>query len=647
MSNNARSVTPNQGGHGRKSPFRMPPRSATAPLPYRAPSPELPLPQDCAFPVFPTTKSRSTTPTTPSALKLENAPLRPQADAHGIMAPISARNNVGGFLQRMNSITPGPFTASRSSTSIHNLGHGRTVTRGNLEDESQPPSASYTRTHSQRPSIAGSGHVKKSSFSSIFAGTRNPPLGEKSDGSPTICESPLPQTLLSDARYVPPPLPHNTTKYLPSDYPRQGTNTHDLWIQDRNSGSGSAPERAISSTSSELSKLNHKRQASVAAANRPLYEIGSTSTYKPHRTPPSRSASPITVDTRFSRSASRTRDRTDPRLNNAPPVPVPSRPEDFQIGNPHHTPTESVSSVGTSRSDVHSGSSRSSPPLSENSYLSGSRFLDEQSPPNIVEFDFQPTVARPAEQQEALPIKTCPTKSFSRPTHVRPVSENAQPEPENEPPESPTDPAIQSSRFATVPTVVDKQSSSRPAQGERSWSSQSQRSQTRTKREENLVFQVHPLQHLVATTKPLRATPASPARDTIPIRDTDNHAPALPCVRDQGTSSPVGRPTTTNKGNCRGCGELIQGKSVSSADGRLTGRYHKQCFVCKTCKKPFQTTDFYVIDNHPYCQRHYHVLNGSLCGSCDRGIEGQYLETEVKQKFHPHCFTCQVRVSSQ
>ena len=37
------------------------------------------------------------------------------------------------------------------------------------------------------------------------------------------------------------------------------------------------------------------------------------------------------------------------------------------------------------------------------------------------------------------------------------------------------------------------------------------------------------------------------------------------------------RPSTASKGTCRGCGETIRGKSVSSADGRLTGRYHKQC----------------------------------------------------------------------
>ncbi|RDL39139.1 uncharacterized protein BP5553_03479 [Venustampulla echinocandica] len=100
------------------------------------------------------------------------------------------------------------------------------------------------------------------------------------------------------------------------------------------------------------------------------------------------------------------------------------------------------------------------------------------------------------------------------------------------------------------------------------------------------------------------------------------------------------RRATASKGNCKACGEPIKGKSVSSADGRLTGRYHKQCFVCTTCKEPFQTSTFYVIDDAPYCERHYHKLNGSMCTTCDRGIEGQYLETERQQKFHPRCLTC-------
>lgn len=114
------------------------------------------------------------------------------------------------------------------------------------------------------------------------------------------------------------------------------------------------------------------------------------------------------------------------------------------------------------------------------------------------------------------------------------------------------------------------------------------------------------------------------------------------------TSDPERRPTTSssqrsiNKGDCKGCGKPITGKSVSSADGRLTGRYHKECFVCRTCRDPFPSAEFYVIRDAPYCEEHYHRLNNSVCASreCGRGIEGQFLETERKQKFHPNCLRC-------
>ncbi|UNI20538.1 hypothetical protein JDV02_006616 [Purpureocillium takamizusanense] len=95
-----------------------------------------------------------------------------------------------------------------------------------------------------------------------------------------------------------------------------------------------------------------------------------------------------------------------------------------------------------------------------------------------------------------------------------------------------------------------------------------------------------------------------------------------------------------SRGDCKACGLAIRGKSISSADGRLTGKYHKACFVCTTCSEPFSSAEFYVLDNKPYCEQHYHKLNGSLCGTCGRGIEGQYLEDESSVKHHPGCFRC-------
>ena len=45
------------------------------------------------------------------------------------------------------------------------------------------------------------------------------------------------------------------------------------------------------------------------------------------------------------------------------------------------------------------------------------------------------------------------------------------------------------------------------------------------------------------------------------------------------TRPSLSRRKTTNasKGDCRGCNQAITGKSVKAADGRLTGRYHKEC----------------------------------------------------------------------
>ena len=95
-------------------------------------------------------------------------------------------------------------------------------------------------------------------------------------------------------------------------------------------------------------------------------------------------------------------------------------------------------------------------------------------------------------------------------------------------------------------------------------------------------------------------------------------------------------------------------RSVASADGRLTGRYHKGCFVCTSCKSPFATADFYVLNDQPYCEQHYHELNGTTCAGCGRGIEGRYMETSSvstppdsrsrsvpsTKKFHTECLVC-------
>ncbi|CVK92898.1 uncharacterized protein FMAN_07698 [Fusarium mangiferae] len=147
-----------------------------------------------------------------------------------------------------------------------------------------------------------------------------------------------------------------------------------------------------------------------------------------------------------------------------------------------------------------------------------------------------------------------------------------------------------------------------------------------------------PLQRSDSQPRPLYAT--SPQDhihyDKVPelMRAHTLPPPNAPPVR-KGSQDPV-----RSRGNCKACGLAITGKSISSADGRLTGKYHKACFVCTTCSEPFTSAEFYVLNDKPYCEHHYHKLNGSLCGSCEKGIEGQYLEDEFSIKYHIGCFRC-------
>lgn len=100
------------------------------------------------------------------------------------------------------------------------------------------------------------------------------------------------------------------------------------------------------------------------------------------------------------------------------------------------------------------------------------------------------------------------------------------------------------------------------------------------------------------------------------------------------------RSGSRSRGYCRACTLPIMGPSIASADGRLSGRYHKSCFVCTTCSAPFTTAEFYVLNDLPYCEHHYHALNGSLCTSCGDGIEGEYAEDDEGKKHHARCWRC-------
>lgn len=569
-------------------------------MPSRPVSPVLPSPQDCAFPPFPTIRSRSTAPMTPleSSFSIPGSP-QEQAETAARHAPLNQRANAdGSMMQKVNGIVPDPFN-HREHGSFNSSGHTKSPSMGSSRDFVRSTSS---KTHVPRPSTSSSNYTSHPSLSSISAGPRST-LDRNKTEVPVVPSKPRPsfQDQSDGSAHVP----------LPS---------FDFGSFGRESGSGTLPkderEAASSETRSTIDRIHpepsarsHRPRPSVAAAAmQPLCDIGSTSSFKPSRSVRGRAVSPAVdkINTMQSVNEHAAQSRDDRRLGDAPPVPMPAQAAEASgLDNPYHKPHESTSSNESYSSGVKSGSSistqhestssngsysfgmkgdssRSIPPFNESSKPRDSQASDDNQASNMFKgFIFD--VEEPLTVEEPTPMQDEQIAGYLQPSRMNfPASSRAMKATTFPPHE---DAPVRNDLPATSPD--DYMSPSFAPQMDN-----------------------------------LRVSPAPPAHSRYPG----------PSVR---------RPSPASKGHCRGCGYLIQGKSVSSADGRLTGRYHKQCFVCQTCRRPFQTADFYVVKNQPYCARHYHELNHSLCTKCDRGIEGQYLETELQQKFHPYCFSCQ------
>ncbi|KAJ4402604.1 hypothetical protein N0V91_007143 [Didymella pomorum] len=259
-----------------------------------------------------------------------------------------------------------------------------------------------------------------------------------------------------------------------------------------------------------------------------------------------------------SRAASETDSQRDPvpARSLQPPPPVTTNINvDTPSGALHtpsgalHTPSDSGLSDDsyasyTTRSNA---SSRSSPPSSETGHsrnvskVSRADYLAEEKVQRTASPDSYAEVRAPSSQAQG---RRAPA-SYTRPNTAEPIPQILSPGfPSPSAPESPMDPAIQ---FGTS-------------------------------------FERRPKE---------RPSPQDPAL---------NFAQSPPRRRPESGPRPTEarRLVPTSKGNCRGCSEPIVGKSVKDSSGRLTGRYHRSCFVCRTCGDGFPTAEFYVYDNAPY-----------------------------------------------
>lgn len=645
--------SPVSPGAGRRSPFLHPPRKTSAPVIRRPPSPEL-LSQDCAFPPFPTNRVKSKNNSN---------------DNHH-----HSKSNLRG---RSHTPEAGHSSSSfeREAKRSASVGATRSRFRKGTNDSSRPSTANSSR----QPSLSSRGGSRQGSIDQV------PPL-------PSLQPSLSHTTTASDSE--PRAIEQQNFWPSPPDFVRVATAPQaessispfpELAVQDNDqSHSGSrttSPNQSDSPSIQELSKMqlvpepiteNGRREPSYKAkrpapiGNLPLVSEGVVPIPKPEPSP--RELPPHTPSSTLARTFTnlfgRKRNHSTSSKKGNAKTSATDRPR-FIALSPDPDPQEQVQPEITLSSSTDSGIMSVSPVYGpeENVQLpadtaSPESKVPEPMPAQIVEptpleeqqrdslqleQDFEnilaavvpvprlSTVPEHTEEMKRVSIDSASSYGSEGFSHSRTSSfsmgalnahsygssiSTARTTTSSEDflgpafaklkgldtvPDSPTDPHMQHGRLATVP--------------ERS-------SETPAEYKENL------------SPVPITVAPAP-----------ENEAGYFDLPKLQKPR----RPSTPGaiRGVCRGCSQAIVSgqKSVSSKDGRLTGRYHKECFVCKTCREPFATADFYVHHDFPYCAHDYHVVNETLCESCGKGIEGHYLETsnmmgKGTKKFHPQCLRC-------
>ncbi|KAH0260683.1 hypothetical protein KCU91_g14480, partial [Aureobasidium melanogenum] len=546
-------LTPHTGRPGR-SPVM---RSATSPIPRlpREPSQELTGNMDCAFPPFPTARSKS------AARAKSPVP-------EGYYAPRSPMGTGGAnVVRKLDTIAPGPFNAPARSTSRSPSASASaqappaiTIDQPPVERATSPVYRSASPVSYERPaSPARSTSPPQAPASPSLSSTSTSSGGTNREGRP------IPQ------RPVRPEPLDGFLAMLKSESEAAGQQLSNMTIR-----SNTFPLPPSKPKSPELKPVVRSPSAPPTRQRRPT--ISAPSQSAPSDSLPTISTTPPpalpplpTIETAMA-----------PAL-----PPLPSTADVQKHAHPVvHVPSDSASSASSTRSFK----SDISPPVSASSSVSMlSSTLGDLSDPSLV----VPSLQLKTKQENRL---------------------------------SPED--------AFKPNLIAVEQQQSPVSFEERLDSPTEKMDR---------FPLRPLRASHETDLPESPVVPGflPRRPQSPMSATSTPM-ASPPTEHGFSSRPTSakRPGTSSKHICRGCSEPIQGKSVKAADGRLTGRYHKHCFVCKTCKSAFATADFYVIDNNPYCEHHYHELNNSLCAHCDRGIEGPYLETQQAQKFHPSCFTC-------
>lgn len=568
----ARSSSPRTPVDGQRSPFRMQPPMHS---PLHPPSPEL-TNLDSPFPAFPSSKPPSRDGPSSKPPSREGPAKSPSRGGPSSKPPSRDRSATRPFAYAEADPMYAPVSPMTSSAPLlqrmKSIAPGPFDVNGRTARMPPTPNSEPRRKHEQQPSTTSSGHSWSDTTDSMDISPRKPPRemprAETGDGYGGMGASTRP----AHPHHL---KPENRSQTFPTELiPPQPTS-----FPRRPSEPGFA-RRPSNLGISESASPARGRQADGPDRSRPP--------------PPRRGTSLIR--------------KRDPVTGEAPPMP--DLEKEFGAKNPYHTPSASASSN-------ESISPTSSP----------------RKPRRPADTDSLDALMKDIHSTAAAFSSSAPHEQFANARgRLAPFSSRTPP------PESPMDPAMGAlGRLSPGNNALPLRNNSSASTSTSGYSSinntiNSNASSTYTSMSNAST---------AASSAPSTSTSASrislssscPTNPTFMPPPTTTTTPTDAEIAPSGSTSPISRDKDRDRGTCKACTLPIKGKFLSSADGRLTGRYHKQCFVCTTCRAPFssQELEFYVLHDAPYCARHYHELNGSLCAGCGVGIEGQYLETEAPE----------------
>lgn len=94
---------------------------------------------------------------------------------------------------------------------------------------------------------------------------------------------------------------------------------------------------------------------------------------------------------------------------------------------------------------------------------------------------------------------------------------------------------------------------------------------------------------------------------------------------------------------CPRCNESV--KETDDGLSALNKNWHRECFTCRVCDKPFKDNVYFTKDNDdghgesPYCEEHYLELFGSRCRACQAPIRDKGI-VACGSSWHPEHFVC-------